>query len=682
MLLFFFNADNIKQTYRELGRKSAHCFSQVNSILQEIYLSTDLQRDLISYHFQWPLIASMSPQEQYRRLFLSRMPHASPILERTLELKKGGYLHENGIFKINSLGTIVAIESEESSFICHLNTGKVIKTDKIDEQQLITHPITRLKIDREGKWIYKQSPEKTDEIDEQQPITHPITRLKIDCEGKWIYKQSPEKKGILSYYNSTTGKCERQLNLIDNEYPYLLAVRVHPETMTIFSIHSSRAPENTGEPLDRNHRYFGEISRLWNLDTGAIIHTFDHSEEPLSWFKMLPDGTQFLSGSIRPAQKIDSEESDGPDFWKIKLWNFNTKEFLYTGALVEVTSDDYKVIMSLSGDGSKALFCRDADTWDYCNLLNGDLIHEIGNWNKLWEKPLDYLEETPLLNHDGTRAFHEVLDEEKNEWVAIWDPTTGTPLGQVPLKDNTVDLAIEPDERKLVCLTTFDSSRECESRKGIQIFDLSASFPSVFLPESSPPRMSYGHLKVNPLSLRYVTLNNDLKVWNSAPLVHERIADVAARWLCSSEYRETVFDRLPSSVREFVDCFPEENTTDETSKRYQGLMRYLEEKCVPEIVELLDKSVTASENQQEEEAAIYREQALRWIENTALKEKFKLLVLKACTSGSQKLTHPFKIMQLILDPATHISQKRKLPESASEEGSNKRQHLDDVTSSK
>ena len=223
----YFTPDNIKQTYRELGRKSAHCFSQVNSILQKIYLSTDLQKDLISCHFQWPLISSMSPQEQYRRLFLSRMPHASPILERTLELKQGGYLHEDGIFKINSLGTVVAIESRESSFICHLNTGKVIKTDKIDqqpdeidEQHPITHPIARLKIDREGKWIYKQSP-KTDGIDQQHPITHPIARLKIDREGKWIYKQSPEEEGILSYYNSTTGKCERQLKLIDNEYPYL-----------------------------------------------------------------------------------------------------------------------------------------------------------------------------------------------------------------------------------------------------------------------------------------------------------------------------------------------------------------------------------------------------------------------------------------------------------------------------
>ena len=459
----------------------------------------------------------------------------------------------------------------------------------------------------------------------------------------------------------------------------LLAVRVHPETGTIFSIHSSRAPENTGEPLDRNHRYFGEISHLWNLDTGAIIHTFDHSEDPLSWFKMLPDGIQFLAGSIQP-HAMAEEDPEQPDVWQIKLWNFKTEKPMNIDTLIEVRPDDYKVTMSLSGDGSKALFCCDGSTWQCCELPGGGNIGT--RWNELWEKPFNYLEDKPFLNHDGTRAFHDVIDEKNDEWLAIWDPTTSTPLGQVPLQDHTVGLAIEPDERKLVCLTAFDSSRKCQSRREIQIFDLSASFPSVFLPESRPSTMSNGYLKVNPLSLRYVTLNNNLKVWNSAPLVHERIADVAAHWLCGSEHRETVFDRLPSSVREFVDRFPEENTTDVTAKRYQGLMRYLEEKCVPEIVELLDKSVTASENQQEEEAAIYREQALRWIEHTALKETFKLLVLKACTSDSQNLTHPFKIMQLILNPNTHSSQKRKLPEPTSEEGSNKRQHLDDVTSSK
>src|SRR5579862_4291866 len=164
-------ADTIPQIYRELDdMMDTHCLSQVNKLLQKIYLSTDLQRDLISYHFQWPLIPSLSPQEQYRRLFLSRMPYASPVLERTLNLQEGGYEHDKGFFEINSLGTIAAIESDKVSFICHLNTGEVIRTDKIGQ-------------------------------------LHPVDKLDVDHEGKWIYKQSSPEKGILSFYDSATGKC-------------------------------------------------------------------------------------------------------------------------------------------------------------------------------------------------------------------------------------------------------------------------------------------------------------------------------------------------------------------------------------------------------------------------------------------------------------------------------------------
>ncbi len=656
----YFTLGQVKQIYKDLDMKSARCFSQVNRTLQEIYLSDDLQRDLIVCHFQWPLIPSLSFQEQYRRLFLSRMPHASPILERALELKEGGYLHEtgqeDGIFKINSLGTVVAIESEESSFICHLNTGKVIKTDNIGQQ-------------------------------------HPISRLKIDREGKGIYKYSREEKGILSYYDSTTGECERRLNLIDADFPYVFAVRVNPEARTIFSVHSSREPEKTRGPLDpKTCRYLAEISRLWDLDTGAIIHTFDHRKEPLRWFKMLPDGTQFLSGSIKPSEMAD-EEPKASDNWYIRLWNFNTKTSIPIDTAIKVHPNDYNIDMSLSGDGRKALFDRGEAPSQYCSLLDGGIIAEIDGWDALGDalrgKCGEYVGK-PFLNHEGTRAFDNILEEENNEWFAIWDPTTGTPLAQISLQNDTVDLAIEPDERKLVCLTSFDSSEESKSRIGIQIFDLSASFPSsfpsVFLPESRPPTSSLGFLKINPLSLRYVTLHNDLKVWNSAPLVHERIADVAAYWLCGSAHRETVFDRLPASVKEFVDRFPEENTTDVISKRYQGLMRYLEEKCVPEIVDLLDKAVIASENQQEEEAAIYREQALRWIENTALEEEFKMLVQNICTSRVENLIAEgtnfrqialaYKTWKLVVPPGSNGAQKRKLPEILSEQEANKRRHFD------
>ena len=141
----------------------------------------------------------------------------------------------------------------------------------------------------------------------------------------------------------------------------------------------------------RNHKV-GAVSRgnelkLWDADTGRLIHAFEDHPEPLTAVAFSPDGTRLLSGS-----------EDG----KLRLWDNATGQLLRT---VTAHRSDGVRSAAFSPDGAQVLSTGRSDDhfmvklWD---AATGALLGRLAE-----HSPFEFLVEASSVafSSDGTQVL-------------------------------------------------------------------------------------------------------------------------------------------------------------------------------------------------------------------------------------------------------------------------------------
>ena len=169
---------------------------------------------------------------------------------------------------------------------------------------------------------------------------------------------------------------------------------------------------------------------------------------------------------------------------------------------------------------------------------------------------------------------------------------------------------MEPDGRRAKCI----------AESLVHILDLSNPSNSFILPPE--PEIHWYPHRLKSAGLNYVVSNDAyMEIWNAAPQVYEQIATMIATWSDEKSespfaehcrrYQDYLFNRLPREVRAFIEEYEDKKT---------GLIAYFKRACVPEIVECMERTLIAQENQTEGEFTTHTDSVLKWVKNCRLEE--------------------------------------------------------------
>ena len=370
--------------------------------------------------------------------------------------------------------------------------------------------------------------------------------------------------------------------------PHLITVEVNSEGTRAISVHSNREPHLFLSYGQLVPQFFAQVSKLWDLNTGECLDILDHGDTPFNWLRMAsPDGSQFLSASADLTGLMDAaDSSERPQRkYEIKIWDFiprtipkragyNAKKEERTGHVLDVTlffhSSFRNIEVEISSDGTKALFCcKDYDDnenpVEFWDLSEKRLIQKfkIGKGGlPLQIKPNK--EGLKALIYNGLWLNNKV--EDPFAIPKLWDLEAGKVISTLSFDHacRVVNLVVSADETRLYGY--LQGPIEPLTKKTTTLWewnlpDLSQSPRLVHTFLNNPS--SLPGLAVTPDGMNGITWtdSNQLCIWNSAPLPHERIANVYSCSLAQNDPSLPVpeYEALPSSIKRFVEGF---QTTD------------------------------------------------------------------------------------------------------------------------
>jgi len=222
--------------------------------------------------------------------------------------------------------------------------------------------------------------------------------------------------------------------------------------------------------------------KIWDLNTGNLLHTLVDHEYEVACVAITPDGQQLISSS-----------------WDntIKIWDLNTSDLMPSLEFPELV-----VFVAITSDGRKLVSCQRYNTITIFDLKNREILKSFGthssdyyyhyHWRHEWHNywwHYWWRQNSTILTPDNQtimtgRKFIKVYDLETGKLLRI----LGVNLGWVSA------LAITPDGKKL--LSSHDQI--------IRIWDLKAKHSDILLTLESSAQVVYA-LVVTPDGKRIVS---------------------------------------------------------------------------------------------------------------------------------------------------------------------------------
>ncbi|EGJ34237.1 MULTISPECIES: caspase family protein [Moorena] len=182
--------------------------------------------------------------------------------------------------------------------------------------------------------------------------------------------------------------------------------------------------------------------RLWNTETGQLIHTLEGHTDDVTDIAFSPDGKQILSGS---------------DDRTVRLWDTETGQLIHT---LEGHTNDINAI-AFSRDGKQILsgsFDKTVRLWD---TETGQLIHTLEGHT--------YLVTDIAFSPDGK----QILSGSRDKTVRLWDTETGQLIHTLEGHTNDINaIAFSPDGNKILSGGDDNSLRLWDTESGQLIHTL------------------------------------------------------------------------------------------------------------------------------------------------------------------------------------------------------------------
>ncbi len=241
-------------------------------------------------------------------------------------------------------GEILASGSDDNTVkIWNLNTGKLLRTLSDNEEA-----VTSILISPNGKNLISASRDKTIKFWNlkngklQRTIKAETVPLTMSTDGKTLFSGNDD--GQIQLFDISTGKLRQTLTPAKPKDPYF----DFQKASAISSIAVSKDGKflvNNG--YDDSHQSIKETDgkniKVWNLETGKLVHNFSVGIGSIDAVALSPDGKTFASGGYA---------------YEINLWDVETGKKLHTlsakqgGVNAIVFSPDGKIIVSSSGNKS------------------------------------------------------------------------------------------------------------------------------------------------------------------------------------------------------------------------------------------------------------------------------------------------------------------------------------------
>ena len=241
-------------------------------------------------------------------------------------------------------GQILASGSSDNTVkIWNLKTAKSLLT--LDKNKAA---VTSIVISPDGANLISANADKTIKIwnlknaELQRTIKAETVSLAMSADGKTLFSGNDD--GTIQLFDFSTGKLLKALTPPKPEDPYSDSQKA--------SAVSSLAVSNDGKTLvnsgyDDSHQSIKETDgkniKVWNLETGKLVHNFSVGIGGIDTVAISPDGKTFASGGYA---------------YEISLWDIETGKKLRTlsakqgGVNAIAFSQDGKIIVSSSGNKS------------------------------------------------------------------------------------------------------------------------------------------------------------------------------------------------------------------------------------------------------------------------------------------------------------------------------------------
>ncbi|AFY57121.1 WD40 repeat-containing protein [Rivularia sp. PCC 7116] len=241
-------------------------------------------------------------------------------------------------------GQILASGSNDNTVkIWDLKTGKLLRTLNHNKGQ-----ITSIAISTDGETLISAGTDKTikfwslDNGELQRTLKAETVSLAMSADGKTLF--SGNNDGTIQLFETSSGKLLQTLTPPKPENPDFDFQKA--------SAVSSLAVSNDGKFLvnggyDDSHQSIKETDgnniKVWNLETGKLIHNFSVGIGGIDAVAISPDGKSFASGGYA---------------YEISLWDIETGKKLRTlsakqgGVNAIAFSQDGKILVSSSGNKS------------------------------------------------------------------------------------------------------------------------------------------------------------------------------------------------------------------------------------------------------------------------------------------------------------------------------------------